>query len=97
MKAIATALLIIGLIVFLASSALFVYHFTTFGDPTMSDAVGMVASGALACFAVFMRSRAIAGIRTFEVAEKDRTELREFRRELGIRRILARLNFTRQP
>ena len=51
----------------------------------------MITSGALACFAVFMRSRAIAGIRVFEVTHKDKVEFQEMRRELGVRRILARL------
>jgi hypothetical protein len=90
MKALATAMLAIGLVAFLASSALFAYRFATLGGAT-SAALGMVSSGALACFAVFMRSRAIAGIRTFEVTENDRVEFRQLRQEITIGWLLARL------
>ena len=60
MKNLATSMMAIGLVLFAASSAFFAYHFVTLGNSTTADAVIMITSGALACFAVFMRSRAIA-------------------------------------
>jgi hypothetical protein len=41
--------------------------------------------------AMFVRSRAREGVPVLKITEQDRVELREFRRELGPRRILARL------
>ena len=77
MKALANTLLIIGLMAFLASSALFVYHFATRGDATITDAVGMAATGALVCFAVFMRSRVRESIPILSVTEEDKTQFQE--------------------
>ena len=90
MKRLATALLAVGLVLFLASSALVWYQFATTDSPSSTAAVIMSASGLLACFAVFMRSRAIAGIGVFEVTDKDRAQFQEARRELNIWGLLAR-------
>jgi hypothetical protein len=91
MKIVATTLLVIGLIAFFASSTLFAYHFATVGDPTMGDGIAMAASGIVACIALFIRSRAVAGIPTLAVTDTDRAELQNFRREFGIRKILAQI------
>jgi len=40
--------------------------------------------------AMFVRSRVREGVPVLKLTEKDRVELGEFRRELGVRRILAR-------
>ena len=47
--------------------------------------------GMLLIVAVFVRSRAKEGVRTFEITAKDKTQFQEMRRELGVRRLLARL------
>jgi uncharacterized membrane protein YfcA len=41
--------------------------------------------------ALFVRSRAREGVPVFKLTEKDKSDLREVRRELGIWRVLARL------
>jgi hypothetical protein len=41
--------------------------------------------------AMFVRSRAKEGVGVFEITDKDKADFKEARRELGVRRILARL------
>lgn len=91
MLKIATTLMVICLIVFLASLAFTAYRFAATETITTAGTVIMFTSAVLTCFAIFVRSRAIAGIRIFEITDKDKAELQEARRELGIRRILAKL------
>ena len=90
MVKIANILLILGIIVFVATSASFIYHFNQTGIPLISDSIGMTTSGAFSCFAIFMRRRLIQGIPIFEMTAKDKTQLQEVRRELNIWRLLAR-------
>jgi hypothetical protein len=94
MKNLATILLVIALILFVTSSALFMYHFATTENFTSGELVRVAVTGAFACFALIMRfvcSRAKAGIGIFEVTDKDKAQLQDLRREFGLRNILAGL------
>ncbi|HZF00839.1 MAG TPA: hypothetical protein VE344_02985 [Methylomirabilota bacterium] len=49
------------------------------------------ALGILVILVMFVRSRSKQGVRTLEITDKDKAQFQEMRRELGVRRLLARL------